>query len=783
MSFDKDNNYEIVKINGKPVSTIKLNKDNVYKFKFRYDKFNMNGVRLYFKDVEKYNSTTVKLEIYEQEHNSLVAEQIIQYFDEGWNNINFNNANGLFEEDLLLKLFIKEGNEEVLIGADNIGNISLEFKYEDVEKEIALELDSKVKEIRKIYNSSGWRFLVELYRVRDKIKSFFGLFKKCGKLIVVLFKNMNKSNFDRAKDYIKDNGFKAFIIKAFSKIRGERFHYKEWIESHVATERELEEQRNFKFEYNPLISILVPTYNTPKHLLIETIDSVINQSYSNWELCIADGGSSSNDVKLVLDEYAKKDNRIKVKYLGENKGIAGNTQECYYMANGDYIGLFDHDDLLEPNALFEIAKAVNEDRDIEFIYTDEDKINEKSNYRFDPHFKQDYAIDTFRSYNYICHFSVFRKDLMDKINGFRDGYNGSQDYDIILRATREAKNIHHIPKILYSWRVHSGSTAGNPKNKMYCYDSAKKAIADDLEQRGIKGTVVDGKYIGTYEVEYDIIGDPKVSILIPTKDHIEDLNRTITSVINKTSYKNYEIIVIENNSELDDTFEYYEKIQKEFSNVKVVKWEREFNYSAINNFGASFATGEYILLLNNDVEVINKEWLTKMLALAQREDVGCVGAKLYYPDTTIQHGGIIVGLGGAAAHAHRGFNKKSYGFFLRLGITQNLSAVTGACLLVKKSVFDEVNGLDESFEVAYNDVDFCLRVLETGRVNVWTPYAELYHYESKSRGDDTKDPVKAKRFKGEFDRFRERYKDFLEKGDPYYNPNLTLDREDFSLRN
>ena len=780
MNIDKEKEVNIVRINGSPSNTIKLISGEVHEFDFIYDKFNMNGLRLYFTNNNEFNGE-IKIEIYEKTYGSLVAEQIINYLEEGWNDITINEAMGLFDEELIIKLFIKSG-KEVFIGADNKNNISLEICYEDVEKEVGLKLDYYAKEIRKIYNSAGWKFLVKLYSIRDKVKKFFSLFKKAGNLIVVICKNINKSNIDRAKDYIKDNGFKAFLIKAFRKLRGERAHYKVWIENHIATEKELEMQRTYEFEYRPLISILIPTYNTPKHLLIETIDSVIKQSYDNWELCIADGGSTLEDVKLVLDDYASRDKRINIKYIGENKGIAGNTQECYYMSNGDYIGLFDHDDLLEPNALFEVVKAINEDRTIEFIYTDEDKINEKSNYRFDPHFKQDYAIDTFRSYNYICHFSVFRKDLMDKIGGFRDGYNGSQDYDIILRATREAKNIYHIPKILYSWRVHSGSTAGNPKNKMYCYDSAKKAIADDLEKRGIKGTVKDGKYIGTYEVDYDIIGNPKISILIPSKDHIEDLDRTIMSVINKTSYNNYEIIVIENNSELDDTFEYYDKIQREYSNIKVVKWEREFNYSAINNFGATFATGEYLLLLNNDVEVINKEWLTKMLGLAQRKDVGCVGAKLYYPDTTIQHGGIIVGLGGAAAHAHRGFNKKSYGFFLRLGITQNLSAVTGACLLVKREVFDEVNGLDESFEVAYNDVDFCLRVLETGRVNVWTPYAELYHYESKSRGDDSKDPVKAKRFQGEFNRFRERYKDFLEKGDPYYNPNLTLDREDFSLR-
>ena len=772
-----DKELKIIRVGGDPVNSITITSEKSYEFNYRYNQFNIKKVELFFKNVKDFNGR-VRIEIFEEEYKSLVGEQIIEDIEEGWNEFILPYTVGVFEENLKVKILIEKG-DKIEVATDKYDAICMKLFYEEIEeREIALDLDRVTKDLRKIYNSSGWRYLVSVYRFRDSILNFFRGIKKLGNLAFVVAKNLNVANFNRAKDFIKDNGFKAFVLKALSKLKGERLQYKTWIENHVATPAELELQRNYEFEYKPLISILIPTYKTPKHLLVETIDSVLKQSYSNWELCIADGNSEEPYINEMLDEYARNDNRIKVKYLDENKGIAGNTQECYYMATGDYIGLFDHDDLLEPNALFEVVKAVNEDRTIDFIYTDEDKINEKSDYRFDPHFKQDYAIDTFRSYNYICHFSVFRKDLMAKINGFREGFNGSQDYDIILRATEVAENVHHIPKILYSWRVHSGSTAGNPKNKMYCYDSAKKALDEELKRKGIKGKAHDGKYIGTYEIDYEIIGNPKVSILIPTKDHIDDLDRTIKSVLNKTAYKNYEIIVIENNSDQKETFEYYEKIQKLDADIKVVTWEKGFNYSAINNFGAKYATGELLLLLNNDVEVINEEWLTKMVSLAQREDVGCVGAKLYYPDGTIQHGGIIVGLGGAAAHAHRGFNHKEYGYFLRLGITHNLSAVTGACLMVKKSVFDEVNGLDESFEVAYNDVDFCLRVLETGRVNVWTPYAELYHYESKSRGVD--DLATNERFQGEFKRFRERYADFLEKGDPYYNANLTLDREDFS---
>lgn len=760
-----------------PDKNIEISKESPYKFKYTSSVYNIKSIYLYVKDEDI--KSKISINIYKGNEKNLVSKGKSEDINDNWIEVRFPIVLGIYNEELIFEISYDDGKCNIY--SDKKDNICMKIEYEEMDKVVAKELDKYVKELRIIYNSAGWKFLVRLYNVRDKIVNFLRGIKRFFKIIYVVIKNINIANMRRAKDFIKDEGFKAFVRKAYGKLKGERLDYTYWLQNHLATKSELEAQRSYKFNYEPKISILIPTYKTPKHLLIETLDSVINQTYSNWELCIVDGNSETPHVNEILDEYSSKYDKIKVKYLDENKGIDGNTQEAYHMATGDYIGLFDHDDLLEPNALYEIVKAINEDETIDFIYTDEDKINEKSNYRFDPHFKQDFAPDTFRSYNYICHFSVFRKDLMDKIGGFRYGFNGSQDYDIILRATENAKNIHHIPKILYSWRVHSGSTAGNPKNKMYCYDSAKKAIDEQLNRLGIKGKAVDGKYIGTYEVEYEIIGDPKVSILIPTKDHVEDLDRTITSIFDKTSYKNYEIIVIENNSELEETFEYYKEIQEKYSNVKVVTWEKGFNYSAINNFGAKFATGEHILLLNNDVEVINEEWLTKMVSLSQREDVGCVGAKLYYPDDTIQHGGVIVGLGGTAAHAHRGLDKNDYGFFLRLGITQNLSAVTGACLLIKKSVFDEVNGLDETFEVAYNDVDFCLRVLMTGRVNVWTPYAELYHYESKSRGlEDTEE--KQKRFMGEFNRFRERYADFLEKGDPYYSCNLTLSKEDFSYR-
>lgn len=774
-----ENEMCLVRYGGDPTSTIKIEKGELYKFNYKSNIFNIRKISVFIHAHEGEN-LEVKVDIYEKTYNSLVGEAILrQVDDKSWNELEYHDTSGIFEEELEIVIKVIKG-DSITLGIDKNNIISSKFMYEKYDNEISLHLDKCLKDLRKIYNSNGWIYLVKVYRVRDVIKSIIRLPKRILKGIYIIFKSISIANISRGIDYIKDNGIKQFVLKVISKFKDGRIIYNDWIKHNLPSEEELNSQRSYEFDYKPLISILMPTYKTPKHLLVETIESVMNQTYTNWEFCIADGNSQDEELNKILNNYSQKDKRFKVKYLSENKGIAGNTQECYYMANGDYIGLFDHDDLLEPNALFEIVKAVNKDRKIEFIYTDEDKITEKSDFRFDPHFKQDYAVDTLRSYNYICHFSVFRKDLMDKIGGFRDGFNGSQDYDIILRATEVAKNIHHIPKILYSWRVHSGSTAGNPKNKMYCYDSAKKAIDESLKRRGIVGKAKDGKYIGTYRIEYEILNNPKVSILIPNKDHIDDLDRAIKSILSKTDYLNYEIIIIENNSELEDTFKYYKEIENNNNNIKVVFWDKGFNYSAINNYGATFASGEYILLLNNDVEVINNDWLTNMLQLAQREDVGCVGAKLYYPDKTIQHGGIIVGLGGAAAHAHRGFKHKEYGYFLRLGIVHNISAVTGACLLVKKSIFEEVNGLDESFEVAYNDVDFCLRVLATGRVNVWTPYAELYHYESKSRGVD--DLNTCERFKGEFDRFRNRYEEFLNNGDPYYNPNLTLDKEDFSYK-
>ena len=534
------------------------------------------------------------------------------------------------------------------------------------------------------------------------------------------------------------------------------------------------------FDKNIKFSILVPLYNTPKKFLREMINSVLNQTYSDWQLCLADG---SDDDHLYVGEYVRSlgDTRICYKKLDENKGISDNTNECIKMAIGDYIALFDHDDLLHPSALFEMAKAI-EEKNADFVYTDEVTFVGKTSNITIYNYKPDYSPDTLRSYNYICHFTAFSKELLDKVGGFNREYDGSQDYDLILRLTEKAQNIIHIPKPLYFWRSHKASVASDVSAKPYVVDSAKRALSAHLERLGLVGTVGDAVVPTTYKIQYDIIGEPLISIIIPNKDHTDDLEKCLNSVYTKSTYKNFEVIVVENNSTETETFEYYENAKNKYNNFRVITWESGFNYSAINNFAVKQAKGEYVLLLNNDIEVITPDWIEQMLMFAQRYDVGAVGSKLYYDDDTIQHAGVIVGLGGVAGHSHKYFNRENPGYMARAVIAQNLSACTAACLLVKKSVYDQVGGLDEEYAVAFNDVDFCMSIRKAGYLIVFTPFSEFYHYESKSRGDENT-PEKRARFNSEVFRFQDKWGAELKKGDPYYNPNLTLDDENFALKN
>ena len=546
--------------------------------------------------------------------------------------------------------------------------------------------------------------------------------------------------------------------------------------------RKLEEET--VFEYAPLISILVPLYNTDKQMLKEMIDSVMWQTYKNWELCLADGSDEAHAyVKEVVDSYNEP--RIKYLKLEKNEGISGNTNKCLTLATGEYIGLFDHDDVLHPEALYEYVKVINE-KGADYIYCDETTFKSGNiDHMLTMHFKPDYAVDNLRANNYICHFSVFKRTLLEGTELFRTKFDGSQDHDMILRLTDRAKCIVHVPRLLYYWRCHSGSVASNISAKEYAIAAAKGAVADHLRSHGY----TDFKITGTrafetiFKIRYKINGTPKISIVIPNKDHTEDLERCVNSILDKSTYTNYEIIIVENNSTEKKTFECYEDLKKLSDRIKVVNFEGKFNYSLVNNYGVSFATGEYVLLLNNDTEVITVNWLEELLMYAQREDVGAVGAKLYYPDKTIQHAGVVIGLGAhrTAGHTHYKQSRENLGYMGRLCYTQDVTAVTGACLMVKKSLWDELGGLSPEFEISLNDVDFCLRLRKLGKLNVFTPFAELYHYESVSRGLDDQGE-KAERYNRESELFRTNWKAELEAGDPYYNPNFSLDRSDYSLK-
>ena len=566
-------------------------------------------------------------------------------------------------------------------------------------------------------------------------------------------------------------------LKATAEIRVQRQM------GYYVTSGQARKRRKLSFDRDILFSILVPLYNTPKQYLTEMLDSVRAQTYKKWELCLADGSDAEHGyVEEICRKYAARDHRIRYTKLEKNGGISENTNACLRMAKGDYLCLFDHDDLLHPFALTEYMKAIC-GRDADFLYSDENTFHETPMDAYFPHYKPDFAPDTLRSYNYICHFTVFSRELLEKAGGgFRKEFDGSQDYDLILRLTEKAEHIVHIPMILYYWRSHSDSTAADIGAKPYTIAAAKAALGEHLQRVGLKGKVKDSSLISTYKIQYEIEGTPLISILIPNMDHINDLRKCLDSIRTKSTWINWEAVIIENNSRETETFIYYKELERD-PRIRVIRYGegKEFNYSAINNFGAKEARGDYLLLLNNDIEIITPDWMEQMLMFAQRKDVGAVGAMLYYPDDTVQHAGVIIGVGGVAGHSHKYFPRGSGGYVSRMTIAQNYSAVTAACMMMSKAVWDQVGGLDENYAVAFNDVDLCMRIREAGYLIVWTPYAEMYHYESKSRGEEDSEE-KQIRFKGEIDRFTERWKEILETGDPYYNPNLTLSREDFSFR-
>ena len=605
----------------------------------------------------------------------------------------------------------------------------------------------------------------------------------------------------RQMDRVRNcGGVRGFLAKIDYKKR-EKEAMKQFGTESFPSPEQAKKERETQFAYMPQISILVPLYNTDETMLKEMIDSVLYQTYENWQLCLADGSDEAHAyVEKICAQYIAGEGdkkRIVYRRLERNEGISGNTNQCYKLATGEYIGLFDHDDILHPSVLFEYVKAINE-QGADYLYCDETTFQSGDiNHMLTMHFKPDYAPDNLRANNYICHFSVFKRTLLEDTELFRSKFDGSQDHDMILRLTDRAKKVVHIPRLMYYWRCHPASVASNIGAKTYAIDAARGAVADHLRTHGFDNFKITSTraFETIFKIRYEIIGNPKISIIIANKDHAVDLKRCIGSIYEKSTYENWEIIVVENNSTEESTWAYYKELTgkdvraeknvlSEDGKVRVVVYEADgtFNYSAVNNFGVSFANGEYILLLNNDTEVITVNWLEELLMYAQREDVGAVGGKLYYPDKTIQHAGVVLGLGAhrTAGHSHYKQPKANLGYMGRLCYAQDVSAVTAACLLVKKALFDEVGGFDESFTVAFNDVDLCMKFRELGYLNIFTPFAEMYHYESKTRG--LEEGEKLRRFEREVAAFRAKWKAHLDAGDPYYNPNFTLDAADYSLK-
>jgi glycosyltransferase involved in cell wall biosynthesis len=601
----------------------------------------------------------------------------------------------------------------------------------------------------------------------------------------------------RQKDRLKNCGSLHGVVAKIRYKQRERkcmIHY--GTESFPDAEKAAQE-RDTSFPRMITVSILVPLYNTPEKFLRDMVESILHQTYAGWQLCLADGSDPEHAyVETIVREYQKApeallaDGTSKIIYhrLEKNTGISGNTNECLKLATGEYIGLVDHDDILHPEALYYYARAINE-QDADYIYCDETTFaGDDINHMITMHFKPDYAIDNLRANNYICHFSVFARTLLDGTELFRSQYDGSQDHDMILRLTDRAQHIVHIPRLLYYWRSHAGSTASNINAKSYAIEAARGAVADHLRRHGYDHFRITSTraFETIFKITYEIEGNPKISIIIPNCDHVQDLRRCLTSIYEKSTYDHYEIIVVENGSTTEEIRSYYRELESGSLSeiVRVVDFgkKEKFNYSEVVNYGVKHSDGSYLLLLNNDTQVITVNWMEEMLMYAQRDDVGAVGAKLYFPDRKIQHAGVVLGLGAhrTAGHSHYGQEGMNLGYMGRLCYAQDVSAVTGACLMVSRDRYDEVGGFDPSFAVSLNDVDFCLKLREKNYLNVFTPFAELYHYESASRGLD-REGQNAERYNQESEHFRTKWKEVLEKGDPYYNPNFSLDRSDFSL--
>lgn len=595
-----------------------------------------------------------------------------------------------------------------------------------------------------------------------------------------MLKKLSPYTIQKGFRYLKHYGPKEFWIRLHERFEPEEVPYGPWYQAYVPDQETLEAQKKHKFDYRPLISIAVPAYHTPVEFLKQMIESLISQTYPEWELCIANASPDNEEMQRVLADYSAKDSRVRFCNLKENLGIAENTNRAFSMAKGEFMGLLDHDDLLAPNALYEIVQALQDHPQADALYTDEDKVTTELDEHFQPHLKPDFNLDLLRSNNYICHFFVVRRSIVEKAGGFRKEFDGAQDYDFIFRCTENAREVLHVPEILYHWRTHKASTADNPASKMYAFEAGKRAIEANLERTETKGVVSHTQDLGFYRVKYPVQGKPLVSVIIPNKDEKETLQTCMEMLNSNTSYQNFEIIIIENNSTTDEIFRYYKELSKD-PRIHLLRWGKEFNYSAINNFGVAHAKGEYLLFLNNDIKSINPDWMEELLGVCQRPEVGGVGAKLIYPDNTIQHAGCVVGMGGIAGHMFVDMPADRTGYLHKASLLQDMSAVTAACLMMKKEVFEEAGGFTEELAVAFNDVDLCLKVRKNNHLIVYDPYAKLYHMESKTRGaEDSKEKVR--RFQTEIEYMRCHWLDILKNGDPYYNKNLSLTKWNYSLK-
>lgn len=688
----------------------------------------------------------------------------------------------ILKDDIKLELYIN-GKKQNIDYDEEYGGFHIEYKVNKEDKYIELyqvkgnEKKLLTKKRNTIINRSfskiktyliiiKWiikRFLLFVLKV---LKIFRNFLVYIGKTIVFAWKKHHflippkkikqyiKIFFKRLPNCLIDSPYYfPFNIK----------HYNKWLKKQPETIYK-------DLEYKPLISIIIPVYNINEDLLKDCLDSVLNQHYTNFEVCIADDCSTKEETIKTLIEYEKLDNRIKIIYRKENGHISKASNSAIEIATGEYIAFLDDDDILTPDALYLIVEALNRDKTIDMIYTDEDKM-ELNGKLSEPFFKPDFSPDTLLSFNYITHFAIYKTSLAREIGLLRSEYNGAQDFDFVLRYTEVAKNIYHLPKITYHWRKVEGSTALKMSSKNYALEAGKRAIEDALKRRNIKGKVRIPAPMAHYIVDYEYDEEPMISIIIPTRDYASTLETCLKSIYEKTEYKNYEILILDNQSEKEETFELFKKYSQ-YNNFRVIKADMEFNYSKINNLGVKHAKGEYIVLLNNDTEVITSKWLNYMVGYAMQKHIGAVGVKLLYPDYTIQHCGIVLGIAHIAGHFGVGTPGNDNGPYARYMVPYDNGGVTAACLMVSKEKYLEVGGLDEELKVAFNDVEFNIKLLKKGYYNVCLPQVKLYHYESKSRGND-KSGEKYKRFIKECELLRQKGGDYI-KQDPFYNPNLSI---------